>query len=334
VGLALAACGDSHGMAAGSETNWLRACTSDRDCGAGECVCGVCSADCAEDDDCPGGLVCKHDDSMLYEQTCGIDLEVDGLCAPECERDPDCGDGRICSDGACALAPASNPESDAGAAMNTLPPDDEPDPPGERQLIIDSHLRLSPECTPDLDLPIGSGEGMFDISPGGRDGESEQCNTPYRLVLRVQNLASERVLVTGVQVVLRSIQDQRIDFNRTDPSLPNPFALSVTGSIPPATDGATGIDVIVAEAIPTGYALQLDGFIGGQIAIRVQLSGETVSGAPVHSNVFEYRVGICYGCLTQCVNEIPTGIAIDDLIGDACFDNAGADGRLCFDPGC
>lgn len=36
----------------GSQTNWLRLCDSNADCGELECVCGVCSSGCTTDAQC------------------------------------------------------------------------------------------------------------------------------------------------------------------------------------------------------------------------------------------------------------------------------------------
>ncbi len=334
VWLTCAACSDSHGSSFGSESNWLRACHEDSDCNAGGCVCGVCSADCNVDGDCPSGSRCKFQASALYAQTCGVDLNVHGLCAPECKRDPDCGAEQACIEGACAPATAGGGDAGAGAtALTTANPDGGAQVAGARQLLVDAHLDLTPACAPDLEHPIGSGAGVFDI--GGITDNSNDCNKPYMLALRVRNLTSELVLATKVQVLLFTLAGQILVFKPIAPPLPNPFELSITGSVPAATAGEPGVGGILAEAIPTDYAGQLGAFAGSEVAIRAQVEGETLSGTEVRSNAFEYRVTICDHCLIQCLSEVSgSGQTIDAVVGGKCDDRAAADGRYCFDSGC
>jgi hypothetical protein len=144
-----ASCGQSHSRDYGSETNWLRGCRRATDCGQGDCVCSVCSAECDLDKDCPSGLRCAHASSQLYAQTCGIDLNVKGLCAPTCTRDSQCGPEQQCNGGACT-PPGGATGADAGD-RSTGP---------ARQLAVDAHLDLTPACTADLEHPLGSGAAM------------------------------------------------------------------------------------------------------------------------------------------------------------------------------
>lgn len=319
--LLFSGCSDSHDPKFGGETNWLRTCEHSSACGPGDCVCGVCSAACTKDSDCPDGLRCQGESSELYAQTCGVDVAVHGVCSPACKHDSDCGADQSCSGGTCAPLALSS-EGDGGAV-----------PDSTRQLVVDAHLELTQTCEPDLEHPIGSGVGVFDIAPNG-NGVGDFCAKPYMLTLRVQNLASESVLVTKAEVLLLSL-DQRVLVLAPDMPLPNPFALSVTGSVPAAGDSKSGLGVIVAEAIPVSYAPFLSTFKGREVAVRVKLSGETLDGTRVHSNAFEYRVSICDGCLTACQGQLDAEKIIrDDFIGNACDDNAAADGRMCVDPDC
>jgi hypothetical protein len=288
-------------------------------------VCGVCSAACSKDSDCANGQRCQGQSSALYAQACGVDMEVHGLCAPACKHDSDCAMDQACNDGTCAPL-ALGFERDGGAGAD-----------GARQLIADAHLELAQDCTPDLERPIGSGAGVFDIAGNG-NGVGDFCRKPYMLTLRVQNLASESVLVTRAEVLLLSIDGKVLDFGQAgvvSDLLPNPFSLSVTGSVPATEDSKSPLGAIVAEAIPVSYAPYLSKFKGREIAVRVKLSGETLGGAPVHSNAFEYRVGICDGCRIACQGQLDAAkMTREDAIGDACDDNAAADGRMCIDPDC
>lgn len=323
VWLVLAACGgESHAPGFGGETNWLRTCGNSAACGEGDCVCGVCSAACTKDGDCADGQRCQGQSSALYAQACGVDMQVHGLCAPACKHDSDCAADQACNDGTCAPL-ALGFERDGGTGAD-----------GARQLIADAHLGLAQDCTPDLEHPIGSGAGVFDIAGNG-NGVEDFCRKPYMLTLRVQNLASESVLVTKAEVLLLSIDDKVLVFGDNAGRLPNPFALSVTGSVPAADDSKSALGAIVVEALPVSYAPFLTQFANKEMAVRVKLSGETLSGAPVHSNAFEYRVTICDGCMDVCQGELDAAkMTREDAIGDACDDNAGADGRLCIDPDC
>ena len=327
--VALSACGrtaEGPETDIGSETNWLRQCQSSAQCGSGSCVCGVCSQGCQGDADCPSGLRCKREDSALYAQACGVDALIPGLCAPECEEASECGGELSCVGGTCG-PPASDAPSDAGlglvATANTQLSG------AARQLVIDAHVAESAECLPDPERPIGSGVGLLDIYDEGT------CSQPYRLNLRVRNLLPEAVIVSRVDVLIMNVQEQGLLFDSDDGLVPNPFQLSVTGSVPAATTSGPGLDVIVAEAIPRSHAKFLSEFVDDQVAVRVQLSGETLTGEAVRSNAFEYRLGICVGCLRSCHSEIdganPTA---EELNGGNCAEHGGSDGRVCIDPDC
>lgn len=88
---------------AGSNTNWLRPCDEDAECGSElSCLCGVCSAPC--EDECGlADAVCARPGSAGLEQLCG-DAEVApeaGLCLPACAGDSECAPGQLCHDGGC-----------------------------------------------------------------------------------------------------------------------------------------------------------------------------------------------------------------------------------------
>lgn len=329
---ALFACGNrTHENGVGGETNWLRACDVDSECALGSCVCGLCSEGCADDTECPEGLRCETLSSTLYANACGGRGDVRGLCAPRCGEDGDCGAAQVCADGACMpgarLDGGAIVDQSTGAASssNTGP-----------RLLVDAHLDLTPECLPNLDKPIGSGAGTFDLRPAGSDAAPGMaCSKPYMLVLRVANPFEEDVLVTGHEVQLMTIEGERIVFNRLGPEHPNPHRISLTGSVPARVGSDNGVAVILAEAIPTDYAEQLDQFVGGQILIRSQLEAETLSGARVGANPFEYRVTLCYGCLTACLTDVlSSNVTLDDVTSGVCGDRAGADGRYCIDDDC
>jgi hypothetical protein len=358
--LALGACSDTHSAGFGSESNWLRACHKDAQCGAGACVCGVCSADCAKDSDCPTGLRCQRRDSALYVQACGDTSPVRGLCAPSCTRNADCGAQQSCREQVCTLpvtrrlteggvSDAFVPSSDAGRTDDAFVPSNDgggdgispsaPEPDGggplmgARQLVVDANLALNAACVPDLEKTLGSGAGMFDI--GGSLSSGGDCSRPYMLALRVQNLASQNVLITKARVLLMDRDQNTIGFNRANPPPPNPFNLSVTGSVPATSDAQAGIAAILTEVIPREYARQLDSFAGKELSIRVELQGETLDGVQLLSNAFVYRVSVCNHCLLHCISDLQsTGHTVEELVAGMCDDRAAADGRYCFDSSC
>ncbi len=112
------ACAKSAQPAAGeSNTNWLRVCISDDDCGDElSCVCGACTVACEDDlvcDDNGGGVACSRPPA-----NCGGGAELPAsACLAECTRDADCSEleHALCRDGVCARpATAECPSFEAG----------------------------------------------------------------------------------------------------------------------------------------------------------------------------------------------------------------------------
>lgn len=65
------------------------------------------------------------------------------------------------------------------------------------------------------------------------------------------------------------------------------------------------------------------------------LHGETPGGQPVEAQVFRYPVELCEWCLTNCATVfVNADETREEILGDACDDDAGADGRVCFNPDC
>ncbi len=52
LGLLVGACGTAGGPRVGSQTNWLRACQTDAECGELDCLCGACTRSCDTDTSC------------------------------------------------------------------------------------------------------------------------------------------------------------------------------------------------------------------------------------------------------------------------------------------
>lgn len=104
-GLALAACLKSREQqVVGGETNWLKLCTDQDGCGAGSCICGVCTTECSAALTCSGEFAgsCVETTSLLGASACaGAQQVPTGLCLPGCGNDAECGPGFACRDAVC-----------------------------------------------------------------------------------------------------------------------------------------------------------------------------------------------------------------------------------------
>ena len=127
MGLALGACVKSREQpVVGGETNWLKRCTDQDGCGAGSCICGVCTTECNAAATCSGDFAgsCIQTTSPLGASACaGAQQMPVGLCLPGCGSDAECGSGFACRDAVCVTEataqrfqtqPQPPGESDAG----------------------------------------------------------------------------------------------------------------------------------------------------------------------------------------------------------------------------
>jgi O-glycosyl hydrolase len=90
-----------------SQTNWLKSCSLDADCGAYSCVCNVCTLPCNTDDACaeaPGSECVGADDPGAVAVCGGSSAPGSGMCLPRC--DASCGTGQMCVAGVCTSVPA------------------------------------------------------------------------------------------------------------------------------------------------------------------------------------------------------------------------------------
>jgi len=91
-----------------SQTNWLRSCQTDAQCGDAKCLCGVCTSSCMDDSGCNGrrGAACvtaKEDGAIA--QCGGARPPAAGLCMPRCDDNTPCADKQMCGAGACTPVP-------------------------------------------------------------------------------------------------------------------------------------------------------------------------------------------------------------------------------------
>jgi hypothetical protein len=107
--LALCACKEPEGgpPSVGTNSNWLRACTSADQCGdLPACRCGACTVECTRDADCDvlGGGHCAFGSDPAAQAACGVATDpARGLCLPRCEPGG-CGEGQACVASACVRA--------------------------------------------------------------------------------------------------------------------------------------------------------------------------------------------------------------------------------------
>jgi hypothetical protein len=170
---------------AGSNSNWLQACTEDTTCGSRTaCRCGACTRDCATDADCAGladaRCVPNRDPGLLAQ--CGNGSRDAGICLPACTPGS-CGEGRACVAGGCVLVSL---------------------PPGP---FCDPVAASSPENREAEDSLLEALQNMR--TSGGVDcgsGQATLPETPLRLDARL--VCAARVLAADMSVTrARSLTD-------------------------------------------------------------------------------------------------------------------------------
>lgn len=82
----------------GTNTNWLRRCETDAECGQpASCLCGRCTTGCESSAACIDGLACTE--GLPSRVQCGE--ETLRTCQPRCSADAECESERHCLDGTC-----------------------------------------------------------------------------------------------------------------------------------------------------------------------------------------------------------------------------------------
>ena len=102
-------CFSSHSTKTEGETNWLRMCETQTDCGNElSCICGTCTKPCDIDRDCRGALTdlqCVSIERISGYSDCDTADSVDnGVCELLCTQDSDCrklSDDFECLSGSC-----------------------------------------------------------------------------------------------------------------------------------------------------------------------------------------------------------------------------------------
>jgi len=107
LGACLAACTPTGGPKSGTQTNWLRTCKSNADCGDLRCLCGACTSSCGDADNCEGldGAECFAADEASAVALCaGRRATSLGLCLLPCPEEG-CPGGTSCVAGVCSPVP-------------------------------------------------------------------------------------------------------------------------------------------------------------------------------------------------------------------------------------
>jgi uncharacterized protein YkwD len=110
----------------GSNTNWLRGCNEDTDCGDSlGCRCGSCTLDCSEDDECQalGAARCVPVEDGAAWAACQSREPAlsSGMCLPSCAPG-DCAEGACVND---ACVPLVLPNSEFCGPVARSAPDDQ-----------------------------------------------------------------------------------------------------------------------------------------------------------------------------------------------------------------
>lgn len=151
--LALFGCGDKHTPSptpsVGSNSNWLRGCQADSDCGAAlSCQCGLCTRSCDADE------VCDTQSDALCVQpnhaaawSCEDEKLGSAVCLPRCAPGS-CAEAQDCVDGACV--PYALPESELCAPVAATN--------AEQRRLSDELLALLQERRGSGSMPCSAGE--------------------------------------------------------------------------------------------------------------------------------------------------------------------------------
>jgi hypothetical protein len=105
--LANACASTTEGRPAGTNTNWLKACSNDSDCdGDNQCICSVCTQPCSEDSQC-ADLDERASCQPIEKAVCGYSASS-SACFSDCNSDDDCD---FLDQGRCVLGRCFSQES-------------------------------------------------------------------------------------------------------------------------------------------------------------------------------------------------------------------------------
>jgi len=115
-----AACGKSSSGGGDSETNWMKQCQTQSDCGPGtSCFCGMCSKACAATSDCSGLGARANCASPGDVPGCAASAQPAGVCVASCSSSLDCSAGFECSTSGCTPLTGTGGAPGAGGTPET-----------------------------------------------------------------------------------------------------------------------------------------------------------------------------------------------------------------------
>jgi hypothetical protein len=189
--------------------------------------------------------------------------------------------------------------------------------------------------------------GLYDVYQGDKGG----CgNRSYFVHLQINSYlransdmtlgrAEPNILqIDRAEVRLMDIRKNTIVFGEGADALANPFLVTTNNSLPPSVGDEASTGIATIEAIPSAYGSFFNNktFLNQQILAEIQIFGTTTGDVDIDFKPFVYAVEICSQCLVRCLARDITAMMLerDDLVGEKCDDDSGADGRYCIDPGC
>jgi hypothetical protein len=214
--------------------------------------------------------------------------------------------------------------------------------------FVTFNLPPAPDCTYSVatqEFYIAT--GLYDVYQGDAGG---CANRSYFVHLQVNSFlrpnsdatlgrAEPNILqIDRAEVRLTDIRRNLILFGEGSEALANPFLVTTNNTLPPASGDEPSTGIATVEAIPSAYGSFFNNkmFLNQQILAEIQIFGTTTGDVDIEFKPFVYPIEICSKCLVRCLNRDITSLDMEreDLVGDECDDDSGADGRYCIDPGC
>lgn len=160
------ACGRDLG-GTGSDTNWLRACDDDAECGDLSCVCGVCTLECSSDSTCNryGALECLSASALAA--CSGSSVPAGGICVAACD-DSDAVCDPLSPNGS-LTSPSSDVQTSETSTSSPSPTSSSPDAGAPRARgQVSAPAQLSEQQTQSVDAGL-SGGAVAMSSPAAAD---------------------------------------------------------------------------------------------------------------------------------------------------------------------
>ncbi|HTL36027.1 MAG TPA: hypothetical protein VL326_23010, partial [Kofleriaceae bacterium] len=176
--------------------------------------------------------------------------------------------------------------------------------------------------------------GLYDIAPNAGAPDSTGCAHGYRLRLKISNNEPGVLQLSGARVELMTIDHETLVFELDGGTQPNPFTFESSQTVSPATDRKPTTAIFEVEAVRAAHAPMLTDFDKKQILAEITVLGTDADDKPIAFRPFLYPIDICDRCLTMCGSRLTPEQTREDFAMGQCDDNAGADGRICFDPDC